>query len=292
VADSVDSAPGPIAEAETDGSPFGPNPRAAIAVTAQPIGASPSPAQDAGPDLAAAYDAAVRAIEAQEPGAVEGLKKTANLGYAPAQLYLASLYENGRVGVKKDLAEARRWTERAAQGGDRTAMHNLALYAFEGVGGQPKNAPLAAQWFRRAADLGLVDSQYNLGRLYEQGLGVNQNPAEAYKWYLVAARSGDGESRQSAERVRAKLSADAQGVAQRAAAGYRSAATTAAAASSPSGVIAQRALSRLGYYQGPRDGAASPALNMAIAAYQREQGLPATGALDDTTVAKLVVFTH
>jgi len=294
VADSVDAGQVPIAAAETDSSPFGPNPRAAIAITPQPIGASPTPApaEDAGPALAAAYDSAVRAIEAQEPGAVEGLKQTANLGYAPAQLYLATLYENGRLGVKKDLAEARRWTERAAQGGDRKAMHNLALYAFEGVGGQPKNAPLAAQWFRRAADLGLVDSQYNLGRLYEQGLGVNQNPAEAYKWYLVAARSGDGESRQSAERVRGKLSADAQAVAQRAAAGYRSATATAAATSSPSVVIAQRALSRLGYYQGPRDGAVSPALNMAIAAYQREQGLPATGALDDTTVSKLVVFTR
>jgi len=296
VADSLDAAQGPIAAAETDVSPFGPNPRAAIAIAPQPIGASPPPAaaEDAGPALAAAYDAAVRAIEAQEPGALEALKRTANLGYAPAQLYLATLYENGRLGVKKDLAEARRWTERAAQGGDRKAMHNLALYAFEGVGGQPKNAPLAAQWFRRAADLGLVDSQYNLGRLYEQGLGVNQNPAEAYKWYLVAARSGDGESRQSAERVRSKLSAEAQTVAQRAAAGYRSAsgATAAAATSSPSVQIAQRALSRLGYYQGPRDGAVSPALNMAIAAYQREQGLPATGALDDTTVSKLVVFTR
>ena len=57
-------------------------------------------------------------------------------------------------------------------------------------------------------------------------------------------------------------------------------------------VIAQRALSRLGYYQGPRDGSASPALNAAVAAYQREQGLPTTGALDDATVSKLVVFTR
>ena len=42
----------------------------------------------------------------------------------------------------------------------------------------------------------------------------------------------------------------------------------------------QRALSRLGYYQGPADGASSPALRLAIAAYQRDQGLPGTGALD------------
>ncbi len=30
--------------------------------------------------------------------------------------------------MKKDLAEARRWTERAATAGEARAMHNLALY--------------------------------------------------------------------------------------------------------------------------------------------------------------------
>ena len=281
-----------VAGAETDAGAVGAAPRASVAMAPQVIAVSPSPAGDAGPDMAAAYDTAVRALEAGEAGGVAGLRRTANLGYPPAQLYLATLYENGR-GVVKDLSEARRWTERAAQGGDRKAMHNLALYAFEGVGGQPRNPALAAQWFRRAADLGLTDSQYNLGRLYEQGLGVAANPAEAYKWYLIAARSGDDESRQSAERIRVALSADAQAVARRAASGYRSAADTASSnAASPAVVIAQRALSRLGYYQGPRDGSASPALNMAVAAYQREQGLPATGALDDATVSKLVVFTR
>ena len=43
---------------------------------------------------------------------------------------------------------------------------------------------------------------------------------------------------------------------------------------------AQKALSRLGYYQGPSDGVASPALKLAIAAYQHDQGMPQTGVLD------------
>ena len=57
---------------------------------------------------------------------------------------------------------------------------------------------------------------------------------------------------------------------------------------------AQRALSRLGYYQlqGPADGVPSPALRMAIAAYQRDQELPATGELDSLTVSRLAVFTR
>jgi localization factor PodJL len=49
----------------------------------------------------------------------------------------------------------------------------------------------AAHLFERAARHGLRDSQYNLGVLYESGLGVAKDHAAAYKWYALAARSGD-----------------------------------------------------------------------------------------------------
>ncbi|PXA88423.1 hypothetical protein DMC18_19250, partial [Caulobacter sp. D5] len=65
---------------------------------------------------------------------------------------------------------------------------------------------------------------------------------------------------------------------------------TAAAAPSAGMVTAQRALSRLGYYQGPQDGAASPALRMAIQAYQRDQNLPSSGGLDGETLNRLSAF--
>jgi localization factor PodJL len=244
------------------------------------------------PDAAAFYADGAKRIETHDNTGIEGLRKSANLGYAPAQFYLAKLYENGEAGLKKDLDEARRWTERAAEGGDRKAMHNLALYYFEGQGGA-KNTTIAAQWFRRAADLGLVDSQYNLGRLYEEGFGVSQNPAEAYKWYLIAAKGGDAESRASAQRLKRQLSAEAQSAAERAAGTFQAqgpkapgamAELTPGAAVAGSGVVnAQKALSRLGYYQGPADGAASPALKLAIAAYQRDQRMQPTGQVDVAT---------
>ena len=44
---------------------------------------------------------------------------------------------------------------------------------------------------------------------------------------------------------------------------------------------------RLGYYQGPYDGVNSPALSLAIAAYQRDQGMPSTGTLDGTVIQRL-----
>jgi localization factor PodJL len=290
-------ADGPVANAEPDTAPELANPRAAVALSPQPLSqAEPvvPAALPPGQDMAGLYAQAAQAVETREPGGLDSLKKVANLGYAPAQFYLAKLYEAGSGGLRKDLVEARRWTERAAQGGDAKAMHNLAIANFYGTGGA-KNADAAAQWFRRAADLGLVDSQYNLGRLYEEGLGVSQNSAEAYKWYLIAARGGDAESRTSAQRVRAGLTPDARAVAERGAVGFRAMAPNAPASAmadndATSLVTAQRALSRLGYYQGPVDGSASPALKLAVAAYQREQGVAATGVLDQTTMARLAVF--
>ena len=273
------------------------NPLAAVALAPKPI-AGQIADQNApvinGQGGAELYDDAVRRIEAKDKTGLIALQKAANLGYAPAQFYLAKLYEDGQSGVTKDMAQARRWTERAAEGGDRKAMHNLALYNFEGVGG-PKNLTTAAQWFRRAADQGLTDSQYNLARLYEEGFGVAQNPAEAYKWYLVASRSGDAESRMSALRIKGQLSAEAQSAAERAAQGFQTQSTQLSSAPTPAATggdaatlaTAQKALTKLGFYQGPTDGSASPALKLAIAAYQRGQGLPATGQLDPTVTQRL-----
>jgi len=189
----------------------------AAVATAPTVTAAP---EAVAPDAGAIYDEAVRMLAAEEAGAVQTLTRAANLGWAPAQFHLGKLYEGGEHGLKQDAAEARRWTERAATGGERRAMHNLGLYHFDGVGG-PKNLGLAAQWFRKAAELGLVDSQYNLGRLYEQGFGVGKDPAEAYKWYLIASRAGDSEARKGADQLRADLSIDQRLAAERAASAFR-----------------------------------------------------------------------
>jgi TPR repeat protein len=247
------------------------------------------------PVLAEQFAEAVRLIQAKDAAGLGGLRRTANLGYAPAQYYLGKLYETGGVGIKKDMAQARAWTERAAVAGEVGAMHNMGLYHYYGEGGS-QNLAVAAQWFRRAADMGLLDSQFNLARLYESGLGVNENPAEAYKWYLIAARSGDGEARKKVIEIKAKLSPEAQATTERAAKAFKvqtnipvpSQAT--AANSIDAVIVAQKGLSRLGYYQGPMDGTSSPALKMALAAYQRDQGLNANGALDRTVIDRLTVI--
>ena len=237
----------------------------------------------------------MRRIEAKDRTGLEPMRKAANLGLPRAQFYLAKMYEVGEGGVKKDLVEARRWTERAATAGEARAMHNLALYYYKGDGGE-RNSTKAASWFRKAADLGLVDSQFNLAQLYEFGRGADQNPTEAYKWYLIAAKNGDTSARARAMALRGQLTPEGQRTAERSAYGFRSQAAAApvqtaeVSAASAGLATAQKALSRLGYYQGPQDGVASPALRMAIAAYQRDQSLPTSGALDGETLSRLATW--
>mgnify|MGYP001557269015 CR=1 FL=1 len=49
----------------------------------------------------------------------------------------------------------------------------------------------AAQWLERAANGHQAVGQYTLGTLYERGIGVGKNPAEAIRWYQFAADQGN-----------------------------------------------------------------------------------------------------
>lgn len=120
------------------------------------------------------------------------VRKAAAQGLAAAQYRLAKLHERGE-GVPKDLAEARRWTERAAFAGNRKAMHDLAVYYAQGEG-VPQSYAAAVEWFRKAAEFGLADSQYNLAVLFAEGQGVTRNQTEALYWFRVAANNGDREA--------------------------------------------------------------------------------------------------
>ena len=183
----------------------------------EPPKAEPKPVVEARP----LYNTAIGKLQNGDVSGLEDLRKAANLGFAPAQFYLAKLYEQGGSGIKKDLSEARRWTERAAEAGDAKAMHNLALYEFNGEGGAKDQAG-AGRWFQKAAEQGVVDSQYNLARLYDTGgYGVPQNKAEAYKWYLIAAANGDTDARTQAATLKAQLPADQTAAAERTAQAYR-----------------------------------------------------------------------
>lgn len=180
-------------------------PLAAVALTPTGVGpATADPAAQAGAKVSQAealFDQAVAQLDAGQAGGVAALTQAANLGSATAQLKLAGLYETGEAGVARDPAQSRQWARRAAEGNDARGMHAYGMYLFDGVGG-PRNRPEALTWLTKAADRGLVDSQYNVARIYENGdEGIAPNPTEAFKWYLVAARAGDQQAKGSVDRL-------------------------------------------------------------------------------------------
>ncbi|GAA0629488.1 SEL1-like repeat protein [Brevundimonas kwangchunensis] len=177
---------------------------------AQPIAALAVVATPSEADLARGaelYEQAVAQLDADEATGADTLKQAATLGYAPAQLHLAGLYQEGLKGVQQNAPEARVWARRAADSGDPRGMHNYGMYLFDGVGGA-RNRAEALTWLTRAAERGMVDSQYNVAKLYETGdEGITADPVQAYAWYLIAGRAGDGDAQAAAERMQGTLSA-------------------------------------------------------------------------------------
>src|SRR5690606_3519944 len=165
-------------------------PIAAVALDAAPTDAVPSPDAAATEGASLFARASLMLANGDEAG-VEPLTRAANLGYAPAQLRLAMLYQEGQAGLAVDDAEARAWARRAAEGGDPKATHHYAMQLYDGVGGA-KSGPDALTWLKKAAEAGRVDSQYNVAKMLEQGdQGVAADRTEAFKWYMIAARRGD-----------------------------------------------------------------------------------------------------
>jgi TPR repeat protein len=57
-----------------------------------------------------------------------------------------------------------------------------------------ENTSMALQQRRQAAEQGDAQAQYTLGLIYNEGIGVERDEAEAVKWWKKAARQGDAEA--------------------------------------------------------------------------------------------------
>ena len=71
----------------------------------------------------------------------------------------------------------------------------LALNYLKGQDGFNQDIGLAVLWLEKAAENGDANSQYQLGGLFQKGLGVNRNNSTAIMWYRKAANQGHREAR-------------------------------------------------------------------------------------------------
>ncbi|XP_063269732.1 death ligand signal enhancer isoform X2 [Prinia subflava] len=154
-------------------------------------------------------------------------KLAADRGYSKAQFNVGLCYEHGR-GTERDLEKAASshhpmaqyryaryllqhgpgsfWDrhckavallERAAGAGITEAQAYLGVFYMTGLQPQEKRG---LKYLLQAANSGDAQSRYHVGVCYEQGLGVQQDVAEALRHYRQSAAAGN---RQAQERLRA-----------------------------------------------------------------------------------------
>jgi TPR repeat protein len=154
--------------------------------------------------------------------ALESLRRSADLGYPPAQVVLGYIYETGSAAVAVDAGQALDWYKKATKQDDNVGEWLLGRAYLTGVGtardleqaaaalkrSASHNDPFgqyllgmvqlernqytpAAESFRKAAMQGLPQAQQQLGMLLKEGRGVSPDKFEAYVWLLLSARAGN-----------------------------------------------------------------------------------------------------
>eukprot|EP00729_Bicosta_minor_P032700 gene32700-biopygen10627 len=73
------------------------------------------------------------------------------------------------------------------------AQYNLGTVYRDGEGVEQDHVE-AVKWFRKAAEAGDAAAQFNLGVMYRDGEGVEQDHVEAVKWYRKAAEAADADA--------------------------------------------------------------------------------------------------
>ncbi len=103
----------------------------------------------------------------------------------------AGPFEEGMAAVERgDNETAYRLWRPLAEKGVSEAQYNIGFMYFKGWGVQQDYAE-AARWFGSAAEQDNADAQFFLGLSYSTGRGVQQDPERAVYWYRKAAEQGD-----------------------------------------------------------------------------------------------------
>ncbi len=121
--------------------------------------------------------------------AADWYRKSADQGYAPAQVSLSAMLRFGR-GVRQDLAASTALLQKAAAQGYGMAELALALRCYYGVG-TSQNFTEAFAWFYAAAQQDDTYAERFLGYLYGTGLGTARDDTASFAWYYAAARHDD-----------------------------------------------------------------------------------------------------
>ena len=82
------------------------------------------------------------------------------------------------------------WIQKAASQGVPVAYFNLGNLLRFGHAGLPPNDDKCFEMYEKAAKLGHVESQFQLGLMYNEGIGVPQNQEKAVECFAACADEG------------------------------------------------------------------------------------------------------
>lgn len=138
-----------------------------------------------------AKDEAVTGIDRDRmlPASYQTLESRAFAGVAAAQHDLAALYVAGTGGVQRDYGRAVFWFTKSAEKGIANAHYNLGVMYQQGLG-VPQDASAALGWYERAAQLGHPEAMYNLGIANIEGIGADRNISRGVAFFKQAANAG------------------------------------------------------------------------------------------------------
>ncbi len=146
---------------------------------------------EAGTDGSAAYDAF---LGGRYEEAVAIWLPLATAGEARAQFNLGVMYASG-LGLERDMDAAMNWWTLAAGQLHVRAAHNLALAMLAGepvLNGERQEPDYdeILRYLKIGSNAGYPNSEYTLGKMHEEGLGVEQDPRRAAELYLSAGIKG------------------------------------------------------------------------------------------------------
>ena len=95
--------------------------------------------------------------------------------------------------AEKPLPKDLKSLKALAEKGDVRAQCNLGLMYVQGQGVE-QDSKEAVYWYQKAADQGDAKSQFKLAEMYGQGPGVGRDVKEALKWLRKAAEQGHAEA--------------------------------------------------------------------------------------------------
>ena len=94
------------------------------------------------------------------------------------------------IEAEKPLPKDLKSLKALVEKGDAKAQTNLGVMYYNGHGVE-QDFKEAFKWWQKAADQRFAIAQYNLGVMYYNGHGVEQNNVTAYAWLNIAAANGD-----------------------------------------------------------------------------------------------------